>query len=211
MALIDELRRKAIHLTTSLIPLTYALWGSRAVTAIALLALSTVMLVIESFRHRDNWAGRTFRRLFSPMLREKEKSGGGASETSRRIRWLGATPYCLASLLCVLIFPKPIAVLALLYLAIGDTSASLVGMKWGRTRIGEKSIEGTAAFVVSTCAIAAVAHALVAEDYGLGAGISGAIAAASAELLIPWLDDNLTIPLAAGLAMTLFGMALGSS
>lgn len=204
MSLLPELQRKGIHLLTSLIPLTYAVQGSRKLAIVVLAIFSAVMLIVESFRHSDGWVGQTFRRLFGSILREKESHSDLA-----RAKWLGATPYCLASLFAILVFPKPVAVLALLYLAYGDTAASLVGKTWGRTRIGEKSLEGTAAFAGVTSLVAIGAHGF-SPEYPLMAGLAGAVAAALAELLLPRLDDNLTVPLAAGIAMIAIQSLSGS-
>lgn len=203
MSLKIELQRKAIHLTTSLVPLGYAFWGSRQTAAIVLAALSVGMLAVEAVRHGDHGLGRTFRRWFEFMLREEELTGGrGDGQARRKPKWLGATPYCLASLGCVLTFPKPIAVLALLYLALGDTAASLVGKQWGRIRIGKKSLEGLIAFVVSTALVAVIAHSIDGQ-YPLIGGIVAAAVAGLAELFLVRIDDNLSIPVAAGVTMWL--------
>jgi dolichol kinase len=201
MSLVEEFKRKGIHVASSAVPLSYAIYGTR-LTAIAILGFaSAVMLFVESFRHKDNWGGRTFRRFFGAMLRDSERS---PSELAPRLRprWVGATPYCLASFLCVLIFPKFAAVLALLYLAAGDTAASLVGKLWGRTKIGNKSLEGSIAFVAACSIVALAANRLAPHEYPLLAAIVGAIAAALAELFLTKIDDNFSIPLSAAAVIT---------
>jgi dolichol kinase len=189
-----EISRKAIHLTTGLIPLTYAWWDHRTVILGVLAAMSCFMLALEWLRRRSGRVRRLFNFGFDFMLRSHEQGA----------RWLGATHYCLAALLCVALFPQPVAVLAILYLAIGDTVASLVGKAWGRIGIGKKTLEGTVAFGLACSALAFGAHALN-SSYPLGSGIAAAWAAAFAELLIPRLDDNWTIPVAAALTMALLG------
>ncbi len=204
MTLARELKRKSIHLTTSVVPLAYAAGLPRGWTIALLGGASGVMLLVEALRHDDHPPGRLFRRLFEPILRDKEKRRsmipGAASAPPR---WLGATPYCLASLFCVVSFPKPIAVLALLYLAIGDTAASFVGMTWGRRRVGEKSLEGTAALVLAAGFVALLARSLSPAYPPLLVAWAGGVAAALAELfLIAW-DDNLSIPVTAAVTMSL--------
>lgn len=205
MSLAQELQRKAIHMASAAVPLSYAFWGSRGVAVLVLAVASAVMLVVESIRHRDNWAGGAFRRYFGAMLRDFEHSHPVAGRPAGfRPRWVGATPYCLASLACIILFPKPVAVLSLLCLAVGDTAASLVGRAWGRTKIGNKSLEGSLAFFISTSLVVVAAHAL-SPDYPLVAGIAGMFAAALAELLLPRIDDNFSIPLTAGVVMVSLG------
>lgn len=201
MSLVEEFKRKGIHLASSVVPLTYAAYGSRMAAVAILGVASAAMLFVESFRHRDNWGGRTFRRFFGAMLRDSERSPSELPP-GLRPRWLGATPYCLASFASIVIFPKPAAVLALLYLAAGDTAASLVGKLWGRTKIGNKSLEGSAAFVIACSVVAFVAHWLAPEDYPIFPALAGAIAAATAELFLTKIDDNFSIPLSAAAVIT---------
>jgi dolichol kinase len=187
-----ELWRKGIHLCTGLVPLLYAVWLERR-WAVAWLALfSAVMILVEVLRRGDHALGRLFRRWFAFMLRRREADEGGL---------LGATPYCLASLACVALLPKPVAVLALLYLAVGDTAASLVGLAWGRHRVGNKSIEGFLGFWGAASLVAIVAR-VCSPEYALAPALAAALAAALAELLLPpACDDNWSVPLTASAVM----------
>ena len=185
-----ELSRKAIHMTTGLIPLAYAFLDHRPWFIALLVVISVTMLALEFLRHREGLAQRLFKHHFNFMLRSHEQGA----------RWLGATHYCLASLCCVVLFPKQIAVLAMLYLAVGDTAASLVGKAWGRIKIGNKSLEGTLAFGVACSLVAMIAHSM-GTGYALTGAIIAAWVAALVELLIPRLDDNWTIPISAACTM----------
>ncbi|MCL5271717.1 MAG: SEC59/DGK1/VTE5 family protein [bacterium] len=193
-----ELSRKGIHLATSIFPLAYAVGDHKRVMLAILGVLLVLLAIAEIARRRPVWLGRLFNRVFGYMLRDHEKSRG----------LLGSTWYCLASLLCIAFLTRPVAVLALLYLAYGDTAASLVGRRWGRTRIGAKSLEGTLGFMAVACLAAAVARAC-SPEYSLTVGLIGALAAALAELLLTRLDDNLSVPLVAGVAMTLAARLMG--
>ncbi|HEY6000129.1 MAG TPA: hypothetical protein VI078_12635 [bacterium] len=115
----------------------------------------------------------------------------------------GTPPYLLGVALTLLLFPEPPAVAAVLFLAAGDVSATTVGERWGRHRVGGKSLEGTVAFFV------AAALAGFATRAALGGPppvplLAGAWFAALVELLLPkFANDNLVIPPAAAFAMTL--------
>ena len=199
MSLREELKRKGIHLCSAAGPLAYALWLTRVQAAVIFGVLTAGILIVEALRHGDHAFGRLFRRLFDSMLREREKTA--RLKEGARPSFMGTTPYLIASLVCVAIFPKPTAVMALLYLAVGDTAASLVGRTWGKMKIGEKSIEGAIAFFVS-CAAVAWAAAAISPEYRFVPALVGALAGAAAELFVPRLDDNFTVPLSAGGAMT---------
>jgi diacylglycerol kinase (CTP) len=83
---------------------------------------------------------------------------------------------------------------------LGDLFAAIVGISFGRIRIGKKSLEGTVAMFV-TCYLVALPlfwHAHFAEYVAL----VGALTACLVELWgIANLDDNLTIPLSSAIAL----------
>ena len=63
----------------------------------------------------------------------------------------GSPPYICGVALTLLLFPEPAAVAAILFLVAGDVSATAVGERWGRHKVGAKSLEGTAAFFAAAC------------------------------------------------------------
>lgn len=92
-------------------------------------------------------------------------------------------------------FPPETASAACAMLAVGDSLSTLAGRKFGRHKIGSKTIEGTLACFAGSLAIGVfftVPHIAVI----------GAAVAAFAEL-VPKIDDNLAIPIASGMAMFL--------
>jgi len=119
-------------------------------------------------------------------------------------RKLNGTPaYVGGVALALLLFPEPAAVVAILFLAVGDVSATTVGERWGRHKVGAKSLEGTAAFFAAAC-IAGLAASVPLHGPPPGAIVAGAWCAALVELLLPrFANDNLVIPVVAALAMTL--------
>ncbi len=101
--------------------------------------------------------------------------------------------------LTLLIFPSRIGYAAIAVLTLGDSSASIIGKKFGRTRIPfnrGKSVEGSTFGLVF-----AFLGALLFIDPVTA--IVGATAGLLIETLPLPLDDNLLIPLAAGVAMYL--------
>ncbi|MBN1771243.1 MAG: hypothetical protein JXB32_08290 [Deltaproteobacteria bacterium] len=144
-------------------------------------------------------------RRFSPVLNESfvTRAFGRISRPSEAHRIPAATWYLVALLLGAFWYPKLAIQLGALALAFGDPAASLVGKRWGRWKLlGEKSLIGTLAFFGATVVATASFLALAAPGLGLPSllGISAAVALVGAvtELLSRRLDDNLTIPLAAG-------------
>lgn len=190
MLLRSELKRKAIHLASLLIPLGYYLtpdswqrdWER------ALLAAVILSLAIEVFRLNHLPTRNLFRHFFGELLRNHEE-----------VSLLGSTYLLIACLLSIHLFPKPIAVLALAFLIVGDTMAAIVGKWLGRTRIFDKTLEGSLACLVSCYLLT-----LLVPEIPFRVAVIGALTAAVFELLPIPLDDNFRIPLSAGFAMDFF-------
>lgn len=190
MLLASELKRKAIHLASLVIPVGYYLspdswhrdWER------ALLASVILSLAIEVFRLNHPRTRNLFRHFFGELIRNHEDAS-----------LLGSTYLLIACLLSIHLFPKPIAVLALCFLIVGDTVAAIVGKSIGRIRIFGKTLEGSLA-----CLAVCFGITLFLPEVPFHVAIVGALVATIFELLPIPLDDNFRIPLSAGFAMELF-------
>ena len=90
------------------------------------------------------------------------------------------------------------------FIIVGDTLAALVGRKFGRHRFfGGKSWEGSAACLAGTLAVAVCTPGLI-----WSVAVIGAVVATVVEALPIGIDDNVTVPILSGLAMTLAGPLL---
>lgn len=180
-----ELRRKRIHLATALVPA--AAWLlPQVLVATVMAAAVAVALGVEWARRRVAWVRYRFLRGTRPMLRGHERHG-----------LAGATWMAIAYLLAVLVFPRPVAVVAMLYNALGDAAAAVAGRRWGRHRVAwGKSWEGAGAGLVVNLAVG-----LLVPGIGPVAAVVGALVATALEFLPLPLDDNLRITLGGGLAL----------
>ena len=97
------------------------------------------------------------------------------------------------------------AIAALLFVSLGDPAAALVGSRVPGPRIARKSPIGTLAFLIVGLATASVLMATDVLEHHWSVGV-GAGVAALVELVPLRIDDNLTIPLASGAAITLLLM-----
>lgn len=125
---------------------------------------------------------------FGPIMREHEE------------KRLAGTTYLLTGVgLVALIFPREIVILTLLFLAFADPVASIVGIKFGRTKIfGHKSLQGFVA-ALTICFLVTFIYLQVHEILTtrlLAASLLAGLVGALAELVpVASLDDNLTLPL----------------
>lgn len=177
--------RKLLHLLTALFPIVY-LYIDRKEMLIALASLTCLSFLADILRLEIKPLGAIFYRFFEKLLWEKEK----------RI-FTGASIYLLSASLSVFLFSKPIALAALLFLSVGDTTAYFVGTRYGRILIsGEKTLEGSLA-----CLILCLIISFFIPDLPFLVLLCGAFAASIVELFPFGVDDNLVLPLMSGFIM----------
>ncbi|MEE9198248.1 MAG: hypothetical protein V3U26_00465 [Dehalococcoidia bacterium] len=183
---IANLERRAFHLVSGcLFPVLIFVLSREPVVALAVVAV-VASLTLEVARWRSATINHWFLAWFSVLLKKEEST-----------RWLASTYLLIATLAAILLFDAHIAALALLFLAIGDPLAALVGERFGRIRIGRKSLEGTLTFLGASLLVGGVLVAGGVEvSYSIA--LAGAAVAALVELMPLPTDDNLTVPLAAG-------------
>jgi dolichol kinase len=182
-----ERGRKAIHYTATLIPLIYHFLVDKRVAIIILGILTGSIMIAELLRMIIPGLRELYLRIFGDLTRPHEHQNN----------LTGASYVFLGSFMVIWLFPKPIAVIALLFLTVGDSTACLIGMSFGRIRIwGQKTLEGTLAFILSSLLVTWWVPHIPFWVKLIGAG------AASILELIPWrFDDNLTIPSLSALVM----------
>lgn len=184
--------RKLYRLSGLVFPLIY-FFSDRQTTLFWLSLITLLFLVLEISRFLFPQFNRQIFKIFGSILKQESRN-----------RILGTTYFLSGSLLTVLFFTKPVAIAALLFLIFGDAFSALVGVKWGRTKIGRKSLEGSLAGFASCLFIALI---LKYTYLGLDIGITlwGALAATIVELLPLPVNDNLSIPLCSALVMAVVG------
>ena len=186
--------RRLFHLTAgSTIPVA-GIFAPEMVMVFSLAALTAGGLGLDLARFRVERLNRIFLFWLAPLLKADE---------GRRIT--GATYMVMAALVVFLLFDRPIAVAALLFLSLGDSAAALVGRRMPGPRIFGKSPVGTAAFVAVSWGVVGVMVGGGVVDYHWGL-MAGAVAAGLAELTPLPVDDNLTVPIAGSVAMYFFGV-----
>ena len=167
----------------------YSGWSSAQVWTLAgpFMALA---FTLELARHLNPKINNWVWHVFGPMMRESEKTRVNA-----------AVLYILSMAIVYLIFPIEVAMLTLLFIAVGDTVAGLVGIYWGRHKISSHvSAEGFLACFATCALLAALCAGVLFKStlplaplilFSLLGGLVGALAESSLQKL----DDNLVMPL----------------
>jgi dolichol kinase len=134
---------------------------------------------------------------------------GGLSRQHERTEISGIFYFCLGCSLSSIVFPRFISILAILYLAVGDPVAAVVGILFGKTPvtavdIDSKSVEGSlACFFVCGLITYAATYAFAPLEFAspshrlLFAGLGGG-SAMIGELIPLKTDDNFAIPIVSG-------------
>ena len=183
-----ELLRKLIHLSNLIIPFTYLFYFNSKIEALMVLGpITSFAIIIEYLRINSVSVKKIFDSYLFTMLRNHEKSG----------KYTGATWVFIASTISIAVFPKEIAIISLIFMAIGDPTAGLIGRKVGRIKFYNKTLEGSlAGFIV--CLIIGLLIDLDLHNFVI---IAGAFSAMLIELIPVSIDDNFTIPLFSGTIM----------
>ncbi len=177
----NELYRKLLHILALAIPFgIYHL--PRPVSASALVLLTTVSVLLEFTRTRNRVINALFERHLRRFLRPEEKR-----------RFTGATYLFVAGLACLFLYSRDVSFISLSFIILGDAAAALVGINFGRTRIGKKSIEGTLA-----CAGVCILFWIAFPRVPAAQGIAAALLTAVLELAPIPINDNLLVPLVTG-------------
>jgi dolichol kinase len=157
------------------------------------------------------WTMEASRRISPKINAHLMRLYGSVAHPHEHFRVNSGTWFATALVLLAAFASRPGMMAGLAVLGVADPVAALVGRRWGKhTLRAGRSLEGTLAFFASGMLAAIVGLAIV------GAGPAGrivtsaalaALAGAIAELVTKKLDDNLTIPVAVGAALTLATLA----
>ncbi|MDH5794625.1 MAG: hypothetical protein OEZ24_00815, partial [Candidatus Bathyarchaeota archaeon] len=182
-----DLVRELIHIGGFLVSLVCVHLFGRYTVATLVLLVTSLYTISET--------GRMFGRSLPPIT-YITSSATGESEFQEFV----ASPifYALGIVMSIILFPEPICYVSVTVLTLGDGFAAVLGEKFGRSPVPfnkTKNLEGTAGgFLVAFMGSLLFTNpflALVASAAGM-----------FAEVLPLPVNDNLTVPLASGLALT---------
>lgn len=156
--------RKIWHVLGLIIPVTLffdpfkdafgLVFATRAILVTALAVLLIALFVLEFVRLSHSGFENFFYKYFGFLMKESERK-----------RFNGTVPYFFANFLVVLFFPAEVAILAILFLVIGDPFAAYVGSKYGKHRFyNGKSVEGIIGFLIPAFLFSVLALFLITKS-----------------------------------------------
>ncbi|MBT4937279.1 hypothetical protein HON22_05160 [Candidatus Peregrinibacteria bacterium] len=140
--------------------------------------------------------------VFSPVLLFFERK-----DDIKKCPGCGLFFFLLSSFLCVLFFEKWITMASLAILVIGDSVTTLIGIHFGKIKNPlnkKKSIEGTLAGMISSFFVCLLFFPLLPS--AVTAFVAMMVEIPRFYINEVPVDDNLTIPLSAGLVLYLFSL-----
>lgn len=197
-----EIRRQLIHLSGLLFVLLAQFTSGRVASFCFFLIALSFLAYSERLRRERSRLARLVGALEGKVM--DFAMGFERRDTARP--FLGAFWFYAGCGFAFLLFPMHIASASCAMLAVGDSVSTMVGLKLGRRRIaGKKTLEGSLAFFFSSFLVSL----LFVTPY---LSLIGAAAATAAELVPEtgalsrmrrkgFIDDNLLIPVIAGLFM----------
>ena len=186
----QEIYRKIIHLSSSCIP--FMLWYVGKDTFQPwIISCAIILPVLDYGRRHNKFLYRIYSNLFITFTRPIEQ--GILS---------GASWVIIGAAVTIFIFNENTAIIGLLVLSIADSAAAIVGIKFGKTQLFSKSLEGSAAFfITATIIVFSLSSAAAYVNF------IAVIAATVVELFsTPRINDNLLIPMVLAFILTIGGV-----
>lgn len=182
-----EIMRKSIHYTSALIPVIYYYINKNTALIILSLILIT-MLIIEYVKYKNDSFYNFYMKYFKFMLREHEYD-------KRVFRINGATWVILSCIICILLFPKLIAIMGMLFLSLADSTSGILGRLFGKKMYApNRSYIGTFVFFISGLIVIAITPKYVYSINEYLICTAAVVITTAAEAFNLHIDDNFTIP-----------------
>ena len=186
----QELLRKGIHACNSII--AFSLFFLDQNDVLLIVAIGTILIVVFDFlRIYTKQVQRIYNFLFKEVTRDFESH-----------RLTGASYVMIGALIVLSIFESRICIPALLIMSFSDSAAAIIGKKYGKTKIFDKTLEGRLAFLLTSFVIVI----FFIPDIDFTFSIIAIIASTIVELVPKSnLDDNLLIPIVSAFIISLGG------
>jgi dolichol kinase len=191
ISLKNELLRKTIHIFSSVIPFFY-LYSDFETTVIAVSILTVILILIDIFRLKLKKFNNFYLYVLNPILRKHEK-------INKKSIFTGGTYIVIGYLICILVFPKEIAIASMFIAAYSDTAAAIIGKVYGRIFVKSKTVEGSIAFFVVGVFVVLFTPKYTQNENEIYIGFLALLITTIYELIPVRLDDNIFVPLFFGL------------
>ncbi|MBC8311235.1 MAG: hypothetical protein H8E72_02950 [Candidatus Marinimicrobia bacterium] len=184
----NEFNRKLVHFASSILGLS-VIYLDKEIVLPVLVISSILFPLLDYLRIHNKAVSGFYNTYFHSITRSFEST-----------QFTGASFVFWGALLTFIIFDNKIAGIALIIMSFADAMAAIVGVGFGKTKLLNKSLEGSFAFFMTTFLI------LYIFKIPLLLSLSVSMLATITELIqIPKINDNISIPLVVALILTVAG------
>jgi dolichol kinase len=185
-----EILRKTIHFASAAISIGYY-YIDRNIVLVVLGVMLFFMLGVEYVKYKSTFVYNLYMKYFKHMLREHEYN-------MRMVRINGASWVVISCIICIIVFPKLIAITGMLMLSLADSTAGLLGRLYGKKQYApNRSYVGTAAFFIVGVIIVLLSPKYLYTTNEYIIGFAAVAVTTLAEAMNLPIDDNFTIPVVA--------------
>ena len=189
LTLKDEFRRKLLHFASSIIGLS-AIYLDREIILPILILSSIIFPFFDYLRINNKTISNFYNIYFQSITRSFESK-----------KLTGATFVFWGALLTYILFDQKVAGIALIVMSLADAMAAIVGVGFGKTKLLNKSLEGSFVFFMTTLFI------LYIFEIPLMVSLMVSLLTTLTELIeIPKINDNVSIPITVALLLTIAGI-----
>ena len=187
----QEVFRKFVHISSCTTIVIFLYHFGKDVLLPWILAASILFIILDYSRQYVPFIKHIAFTLFRVVTRPIEHQG-----------LTGASWVFIGTSITMLLFNETAALIAILVLGLSDSASALIGIKYGATRLYNKSLEGSLAFLITTYLII---YLLSSSSFIFL--LVGTTTATAIELFCtPKLNDNILIPVTTALILTLGGI-----
>jgi len=204
LSLKGEFYRKTIHIASSSIPIGYYFLSEETVLFI-IIPLLLLMLLVELLKYKSEVVYNLYLKYFGFLLR-------GHEFDRDKFRVNGASWVLIGDIVCILLFPKYIAITGMLLLSLSDSLSAIIGRIYGKKQYApDRSYAGTFTFLFVGIIIVILSpkYVYIPAEYYIGL-IAVIITTLADSTKLP-VDDNFAIPvICSGLLYILYIVFLPS-
>lgn len=180
--------RVAIRPVALLFLLFYFIY-SRTVALILIGIVSLCFITLDVFRFLHKKTNILLTEKTNVIFRKGEEK-----------KFSSMTIFLISTFIVILLFEIEIAITSLVFLTFGDMFSKIFGLAFGRHKYLDKSIEGTLAYI--GIIIISIYFIYTMLEINLFILITGGIVATFSEAFPLGMNDNFTVPIISGSAMT---------
>ena len=185
----DELKRKIVHLASSIIGLAIIYLDQEIILPL-LIGSAIIFPFFDYMRINNKLLSSFYNSYFHSITRSYESK-----------KLTGASFVFWGALITYILFTPKITGIALIVMSLADANAAIIGVGYGKTKLLNKSLEGSFAFFMTAFII------LYTFKISIIISLLISLIATITELIeIPKINDNISIPLTVAFFLTISGV-----